>query len=82
MFMFEWRNCSKEMILNATCVICTDSTSGSKLLQSDVRRRNLKGIIIMHDEAKIEMDARTWLPIVKLKEASLVVGIVMIGDRD
>ena len=80
MFMFEWRNCDKEVILDATCVICTDSTSGSELLLWDVGRRNLKGIIIIQDKAGMETKARTWVPIVKLKEASQMVGIVRVGD--
>lgn len=58
MFMFEWQNGSKEVIFDATCIICMDSTSASEFLWSDVGERILKGIFI-ENEAGIEMEART-----------------------
>lgn len=36
----------------------------------------------MQNEAGIETEARTWVPIIQLKEASGVVGIVTVGDRN
>lgn len=38
-FKFEWHSCCKEVISNAPCVICTDSTAGSELLRSVASRR-------------------------------------------
>lgn len=81
-FKFEWDNCCKEVVSNAPCVICTDSTAGLKVLRSQVGGSNPKGIIIMRDEAGMEVEARTWVPITKLKMAHQVVGIVMVGDRN
>ena len=82
MFIFKWQNCSKEVILDTTCVICTDITSGLELLQLDVRGSNLKSIIIIQNKAGMELEARTWVQIVKLKEASWGVNIVIVGNHD
>ena len=58
-FKFEWNNCYKEVVSNAPCVICIDSTAGSKVLRSQVGGNNPKGIIIMQDEAGMEVKAKT-----------------------
>ena len=82
MFMLEWRKCSKEVILDTTCIIYTDSIFGLELLHSNVSGKNLKGIIIMQNKARIKTKAKTWLSIVKYKKASRVMNIVMVEDCD
>lgn len=68
------------MILDVTYMINKDNTSGLKLLQLDVKRKNLKGIIIMQDKARIELEARILILIIILKEASWVISIIMVRD--
>lgn len=46
-FIFEWRNCHKELILDITFVIYTENSSRSKFLRSDIRGMNSKDFIIM-----------------------------------
>lgn len=70
------------MISNAFCVICTESSAGSDLLQSQFGGKNPKKIIIMQDKAGMELEARTWVSITKLQMASQMVGIVIVGDRN
>lgn len=70
------------MILDTTCVICIASIFGLELLRLDIRGRNLKDIIIIQNKAKIETEAKTQVPIIKLKKTSQVVNIVMIRDCD
>lgn len=60
-------------------MICTDNTAGLELLRSQIEGKSPKLIIIMQDEAGIEMEARTWVLITKLQMATQVVNIVMVG---
>lgn len=69
-------------MLDTTGVICTNTSSCSDFLLSEIGRRNLKGIIIIQDEARMEIEARTWVLIVNLKETSWVIDIVIVGDCD
>ena len=82
MIMFKEKKCNKEMIIDVTCIIYTNKTFDSKLLWFYFREKNLKSIIGMQNKTKIEIEAKIKVSIIKLKEVSYVIGIVILGDCD
>lgn len=79
-FTYAWKKYLTEVMKNTKCVITTDSNSASEQIKGNFGGDLPQGIVLMQDKGGMEIEARTWVSVVKLNHSASMVDLVMVGD--
>ena len=79
-FHMLWKICWNCVILNAQCLISTDSNTAAKFVHDNFEDTDSKSIFILQDKAVCEFKNQTWIFIVKLTNFISMRDLIMIDN--
>ena len=79
-FCILWKICWNHVILNAQCLISTDSNMTARFMCDNFEDTDSKSIFILQDKAVYEFKDQTWIFIIKFTNSVNMRDLVMIDN--